>query len=68
MECELVLVQMLPAEVVLRWAMQLPVVVVWVVFSLLVMLWVWLLATLGAAFIGLSGSDKLGINEENRSG
>jgi len=66
MECELVLVQMLPAQVVLRWAMQLPVVV-WVVFSLLVMLWVWLLATLGAAFIGLSGSDKLGI-EENRSG
>ncbi|NQE34672.1 hypothetical protein E5S67_02400 [Microcoleus sp. IPMA8] len=43
-ECELVLTPMLPAAVVLELAMQFPVRVVWLVFSLLVMLWVLLLA------------------------
>jgi hypothetical protein len=64
MERRLVLLLMLPAAVVLALAVPLPVLAV---FPLLVMLCAFVLTTLGAAFIGLSGSDKLGINNENRS-
>jgi hypothetical protein len=59
---------MLSAAVVLRWAIKRTVVVLRAIKrTVLVMLWALVLATLGAAFIG-SGSDKLGINDENRSG